>query len=218
VAGYRVFRNGTAIATTATTSYSNTGLTASTTYTYTVSAYDGAVPPNESAQSVSATATTLSGGGGGTVIRVNAGGPAFTDSLGQLWQADTGFNTGNAGSFGTIAIANTVEDGLYQTERWDPAAAPELMYSFTVPNGTYLVRLHFSENYWATQSAGARVFDVNIEGVLVHANVDVYQQAGGGQRALIKTATVVVNDGQINIQFVHKTENPIINALEIIGQ
>jgi hypothetical protein len=41
VAGYRVYRNGKAIATTASTFYESTGLNASKTYTYRVAAYDG---------------------------------------------------------------------------------------------------------------------------------------------------------------------------------
>src|SRR5207245_9554946 len=49
VSGYRVFRGGTQIATTSTTSYANTGLSPSTTYSYTVAAYDDA--GNLSAQS-----------------------------------------------------------------------------------------------------------------------------------------------------------------------
>ncbi len=49
VAGYRVYRNGTQIATTATTTYTDTGLLPSTTYTYGVAAYDAA--GNSSAQS-----------------------------------------------------------------------------------------------------------------------------------------------------------------------
>jgi chitodextrinase len=57
VAGYKVYRNGTQIATTATTSYSNTGLTASTTYSHTIAAYDSA--GNTSAQSAPVSATTL---------------------------------------------------------------------------------------------------------------------------------------------------------------
>ena len=56
VTGYRIYRNGTQITTTTGTTYSNTGLTPSTPYTYTVSAYDGA--GNTSAQSTSAGATT----------------------------------------------------------------------------------------------------------------------------------------------------------------
>src|SRR3989344_2717527 len=60
VAGYKVFRGGVQIATvTMGTSYSNTGLTAATTYSYTVSAYDTAAVPNNSVQSASVSATTL---------------------------------------------------------------------------------------------------------------------------------------------------------------
>ena len=58
VTGYKVYRNGTQVNTSATNSYSDTGLTASTTYTYTVSAYDAA--GNNSAQSASTQATTQS--------------------------------------------------------------------------------------------------------------------------------------------------------------
>ncbi len=56
VTGYKIFRNGTQIGTSATNSYVNTGLTAATTYSYTVSAYDMA--GNNSAQSSSVSATT----------------------------------------------------------------------------------------------------------------------------------------------------------------
>ncbi|MBI2639396.1 MAG: fibronectin type III domain-containing protein [Candidatus Sungbacteria bacterium] len=58
VTGYRIYRGGTQIATASSTSYSNTGLTASTAYFYTVAAYDAA--GNVSVQSSSASATTLS--------------------------------------------------------------------------------------------------------------------------------------------------------------
>jgi hypothetical protein len=58
VTGYKVYRSGTQIATVAGTSYQQTGLSPSTTYTYTVAAYDAA--GNMSAQSASASATTPS--------------------------------------------------------------------------------------------------------------------------------------------------------------
>ena len=56
VTGYRVFRNGTQVGTSATPSYQNTGLSGSTTYSYTVAAYDAA--GNVSAQSAAASVTT----------------------------------------------------------------------------------------------------------------------------------------------------------------
>jgi hypothetical protein len=60
LAGYRIYRNGTLLTTVTGTSYSNTDLTPSTSYTYTVSAYDSATPPNVSNQSLSVSATTQS--------------------------------------------------------------------------------------------------------------------------------------------------------------
>jgi glucose/arabinose dehydrogenase/chitodextrinase len=57
VTGYKVFRNGTRIATATETSYNDTGLTASTTYDYTVSATDAA--GNDSPKSAVRSATTL---------------------------------------------------------------------------------------------------------------------------------------------------------------
>lgn len=56
VTGYKIFRNGTQIGTSASASYSDTGLSASTLYSYTVSAYDAA--SNNSSQSTGASATT----------------------------------------------------------------------------------------------------------------------------------------------------------------
>ncbi len=59
VSGYKIYRNGSLIATTAATNYSNTGLIASTSYSYTVAAYDAA--SNLSGQTSAVQATTLAG-------------------------------------------------------------------------------------------------------------------------------------------------------------
>jgi chitodextrinase len=56
VVGYRVYRNGSQVATTTSPSYSNTGLTAGTIYSFTVVAYDAA--GNVSTPSAAASATT----------------------------------------------------------------------------------------------------------------------------------------------------------------
>lgn len=58
VAGYHVYRDGVQVGTTSSTSYSSTGLLPSTSYSFTVAAYDGA--GNLSAQSAPASGTTLS--------------------------------------------------------------------------------------------------------------------------------------------------------------
>jgi chitodextrinase len=56
VTGYKIYRGGTQIGTSTTTSYSDTTCTSATTYSYTVSAYDAA--GNNSSQSSAASATT----------------------------------------------------------------------------------------------------------------------------------------------------------------
>jgi len=89
VAGYQVFRNGVQITTTTTTSYSNTGLTASTTYSYTVKAFDGA--GNVSVESNQAEATTQAAPPQGSDITVDASSPARVTSSGQV-ATTAGFN------------------------------------------------------------------------------------------------------------------------------
>jgi hypothetical protein len=59
VTGYRVLRGGTQVGTTSTTSYTDSGLTPSTAYTYSVKAYDAA--GNTSAASSALTVTTSAG-------------------------------------------------------------------------------------------------------------------------------------------------------------
>ncbi|MFD5514683.1 glycoside hydrolase family 6 protein [Streptomyces sp. NPDC127066] len=65
VTGYDVYRDGTKVGSATTTSYTDSGLAASTTYTYTVKAKDAAGNVSASSTAVSAT-TKTSGGGGGT--------------------------------------------------------------------------------------------------------------------------------------------------------
>jgi len=65
VTGYNIFRGGSKIATSASSSFQDAGLSASTSYTYNVSAFDAA--GNTSAQSAAASATTQASGGGGGI-------------------------------------------------------------------------------------------------------------------------------------------------------
>ncbi|WP_374705316.1 discoidin domain-containing protein [Paenibacillus radicis (ex Gao et al. 2016)] len=69
VTGYRVFRGSTQVGTPSGTTYSDTGLTASTAYSYTVKAIDAA--GNLSPNSNTATATTTSAPSTGTNLALN---------------------------------------------------------------------------------------------------------------------------------------------------
>jgi chitodextrinase len=70
VTGYIVRRNGTPVATIAATSYVDTGLIASTSYSFTVSAVDAVA--NASAQTAAVTATTLASGTSTSLTQLSA--------------------------------------------------------------------------------------------------------------------------------------------------
>ncbi len=130
----------------------------------------------------------------------------FTDSQGRVWRADEGFIGGNVVDRGAIAIDATIEDRLYQTERWGLSG-----YTAKVPNGKYTVRLHFAETYH--DAAGARLFSLKVEDRTI-ANLDVFAEAGGKNKALIKTLEeVVVADGELNIDFTGA--GALVNAVEV---
>jgi fibronectin type 3 domain-containing protein len=94
VAGYQVFRDGVFVATSTATTYSDTGLTASTLYSYTVTAFDPSV--NISAESAPASATTFavtppdqgddgaSGGGRVILLRYLSVSPDLQSALIQI--------------------------------------------------------------------------------------------------------------------------------------
>lgn len=65
VTGYRVYRNGTQVGTSTGTTFTDTGLSASTHYTYTVAAFDAAGNVSSQSSGVTATTSASSGGGGG---------------------------------------------------------------------------------------------------------------------------------------------------------
>jgi Malectin domain/Pectate lyase superfamily protein len=150
---------------------------------------------------------------GGSAIRVNAGGPGLTDSLGQNWSADTGFSGGTtfANSTTVSAPSNSSQASLYQTERYG-----NFIYQFGVPNGTYKVTLKFAEIYWSQPNQ--RLFSVAINGAQVLSNFDILAQAGGPFIAVDRSFTVTVSGGQLSLAFTTQRDNAKIDAIEILPQ
>jgi len=112
VTGYKVYRNGNLVATVLTTSYSDSGLASSTSYAYTVSAFDAAGNVSNLSISVSAT-TPLSGdvlystfetGTAPWVFYTNGGGTFTTDAAGP--------DSAHAGHIKITAAGTNVQ--LYQ--------------------------------------------------------------------------------------------------------
>ena len=162
------------------------------------------------------------------VYRVNAGGAQIPGT--PSWDVDTATNpspwvnvaaanlktssTSSAIQMSHSSIPNGTPMEIFQSERWDHRSNDNMQWTFPVTPGTYEVRLYFAETYSGTQSVGARVFDVAIEGTLLLDNYDVF--ANVGSNAGIVESFQVTSDANLNIDFFRVTQNPMIKAIEIL--
>jgi len=143
------------------------------------------------------------------VVRINAGGPAFTDVSGNLWLADTDFAGGQPWVTAS-PISRNANDAMYQAVRY----GNWFTYTIPVANGTHTVTLDFAEVSQAT--AGTRQFNVAINGVAVLINFDIFAAAGGALKPIQKSFTVNVTGGSIAIVFTSGAANsPAVNGVEI---
>lgn len=144
-----------------------------------------------------------------STVRVNAGGPVYSSSSGS-WSADTYYSSGNTYFVsGTTAISGTSDPTLYQTERWG-----NFSYAIPVSNGSYTVKLYFAEIY--ATGANQRKFNVTAEGTQILTNYDIFADAGGANKAVVKSFPVTVNDGQLNLNFISVVTNSKVSAIEVI--
>jgi malectin (di-glucose binding ER protein)/beta-propeller uncharacterized protein DUF5122 len=164
------------------------------------------------------------------LFRVNTGGPQLTSlDCGPNWSVDTNTtgqtspfrNTGsNVSTWSTIPsvtpnVPATTPIDVFSTERWDPAAFPELEWNFPVTAGVPIeVRLYMANSCTCTNDPGERRFDVRLDGTLVLDNYD--EVADVGWRVGTMKSFTRLSDGNVDIDFGHRTEMPLINAIEII--
>ncbi len=130
-------------------------------------------------------------------IRLKCGGSAYTDSKGQAWATDFDFSGGMV-SQTTGSVSGTSDPALFQTGRMPDDTNP-LVYTFPVANGSYQVNLYFAELNSGDDSVGARVFNVKTQGTVVLQNFDIFKTVGAGA-ALIRTVTIAVTNGQVQIE------------------
>jgi len=147
-------------------------------------------------------------------IRVNCGGAGYTDSKGQVWQADSGYNWGNISSI-PATVSGTSSQALFQQGRYNPNFNAGMVYTFAAPNGQYHVNLYFAETYGATQVKGARVFNVKLQGAPVFSNLDIFSLVGANA-ALVEAADITVSNGQVTIEFDNLVQTAKVNAIEIL--
>ena len=166
------------------------------------------------------------------LYRVNAAGPTIPSvDDGPDWVADQTDpspyrNTGSSIATYTpsatpdSSIPSTATDrapiSLFDSERWDGSASPEMQWHFPVPTGTHVtVRLYMANRCTCTQNPNQRVFSVQIDGQTVASNIDLAKTYG--QNVAHMMSFTRTSDGSVDITFVHQVENPLVNGIEIIN-
>ena len=182
-------------------------------------------------KSITATFTQLSSGDPVVLFRVNAGGPAITalDAGKPSWTVDTGTSKStfvNSGSsvatFDGVTLhqsvdASVVPLSLFTTERWDGSAAPEMLWTFPVAQpGTYEVRLYLRNGFTGTSTPGSRVFSVKIEGQSIPSLTNIDLAGTYGHKVGVMLKAQVQSDQNLQIEFIHGVENPLVNGIEIL--
>jgi hypothetical protein len=196
------------------TSFSNTGLAASTTYYYLVEAVDsvGSSSPSNQASATTQPASAI-------LIAINAGGPAEGSFV-----ADEDFTGGakidHANTINTSKVTNPAPAAVYQSARIGATTASGVgsPFTYTIPGmaagSSHAVRLHFAETYFTTK--GSRVFNVTINGTQVLTKFDIVAASGGENIANIQEFTEPANaSGQYVITFTSVTNNALISGIEI---
>ena len=145
-------------------------------------------------------------------LKVNAGESGF-----RTWAADS-YYSGGVPSTIVVAVANTEDDFVFQTERF----GNQFTYNLPVPEaGYYRVNLHFAEVYHGIKNSlgvGARTFNVDAEGQNRLAAFDIFKEAGGAAKAIVKSLdSVYVTDGFATIKFTAIVNEAKLSGIELLG-
>ncbi len=156
------------------------------------------------------------------VYSINCGADdIYVDKSGKTWLADQektdelawGVVGGETVLRETIEIPGTQAPMVYLNEAYSMAG-----YVFDLAPGKYTVRLHFAETYDGVIAEGERVFDVSFNGKVVLKDFDVFKEAGGANKPVIKEFTGVEVKDKLAIDFETNTQNPEINGIEILAE
>ncbi len=173
---YKVTRNGTQIASgLSSTSLNDTGLIASTTYTYTVTAVNSA----GSSAAASTSATTLGGTCSvPTTPRSFTATAVSTSEIDLSWTASTGQSCGGAVTYNVTRNGTQIATGQAATSLKDTGRAASTTYNYTVA-AVNSVGASAAASASAT-TPGTTIVQINSGGPLVSPFVADIDFAGGG--------------------------------------
>ena len=141
---------------------------------------------------------------------------AYTTKEGRLYQSDQPYTLANGAGYVDGYVGKS-PDGLksggtrnYDLYLQDRRGLRE--YQFDVPDGPYIVRLHFSEteHLWSK----LRVFDIWIEGRRVLEDFDIFDEVRRNY-IIDYQFTTHVSDGQLNVRFAATQGEPSLSAIYV---
>jgi beta-galactosidase len=141
----------------------------------------------------------------------------FVDENGSIWLPDRYFTKGLYGAVNgehfmankDLIVVNTENRAVLYNYSLDGAD----IYRLDVPNGTYIVEMHFAETKF--YQPDKRVFDISVNDLPVFENLDMYKTFGF-LKAFSKTITVDATAGNgIQIKMDAKEGTSSISALHI---
>lgn len=144
---------------------------------------------------------------------------AYTTKQGRLYQSDRPYTLANGAGYvdgysGTspdeAKSGGTRNFDLYLQDRRGLSE-----YRFDVPNGSYIIKLHFSEieHMWRK----LRVFDIWIENERVLKDFDIFDEVRRNYIIDYQFATQV-NDGQLNVQFTATRGESSLSAVYVFSR
>jgi hypothetical protein len=167
-------------------------------------------------------AALLSGCAAKPLYSINCGADeVYTDASGKMWLSDQektdntdwGVIGGEVVLRDVVEIPGTQAPMVYLNECYSMAG-----YVFKLSPGKYTVRLHFAETFEGITAAGERVFDISFNGKVVLKDFDVFKEAGGPFKPLIKEFKGVEVSDKLAIDFTTNIQNPEINGIEIFAE
>ncbi len=125
-------------------------------------------------------------------------------------QPEDGTVGGKFANYAGAAIEGTENDLVYQTCRYDTRG-----YDLKIPNGRYRVKLQFCEPHF--NSAGKRVFDVQLQGKKVIERLDIFAKVGRFAALDYSFDDVTVTGGRLKVEFTYAVSLPCVSGIVIEG-
>lgn len=145
------------------------------------------------------------------IVKLNAGGGAVSGFEQDKTDYIIGSSSIARNAKNTSAPPGASNAAIFRTERFGLGAVLE--YKLPVPAGKYTVTTYHAETFF--NRARLRVFDIEINGKIVRAKVDVFALAGMNKAVVFSFKHVYPVGGFISVKLLKRVENPMLNGIKI---